>query len=184
MIFGWMSRRKAEEAAREAADRQQRDLAMEGRLRADRLKRETLQSFLALKSVRAQGDGCEVKAVGLMDYQSELDSISEADEDGAVKRLQTATLYPEPDNIYDENAVQVVIAGEPVGYLSAANAKKYRPVLELAASTGRKVTCSAEIVGGFIKSNGEQANFGVHLSLQSPAALRRLLDDRPGAPGQ
>jgi hypothetical protein len=39
------------------------------------------------------------------------------------------TLEPEPANKYDKNAVLVRVNGEPAGYLSAARAATYRPII-------------------------------------------------------
>lgn len=144
---------------------------------------ETMQRFLPLKSMRSRG-GSEIRVVGVMDYQGELDDISEADADGAVKRMQTGALKAEPGNPYDENAVQVIISEQVVGYLSAAKAEKYQPIVLRAEAAGMKITCDAEIVGGFIKDDGEQANFGVRLNLASPAELSKMLDERMQKAGQ
>lgn len=59
-----------------------------------------------------------------------------------VRRLPsafTATLVPEPDNRYFQNAIAVVAAGEKVGYLAPELCRRY--YAPLSARTGDPVTC-------------------------------------------
>lgn len=174
------AKQKREAKVRAQIAKQQHEKQLEQRHEKEAKEKKELQAFMELPSIRAQAGNREIKVVGVSNYQNELDIISEADFDGPVKRLQTAILYPELHNPVDENAIQVIIVEKPIGYLSAANAEKYRPIVELAKKSGRKITCSAEIVGGFTMKNDELADLGVRLQLQSPTSLKRLLEDRLG----
>jgi len=76
-----------------------------------------------------------------------------------------AALYLEDDNPFDPgNAVRVEINDIKVGYLTKADAKKYRRKLkEIGAPENAIAICGASIRGGFMKSSGLQADFGVRL---------------------
>lgn len=62
-----------------------------------------------------------------------------------VRRLPPtlmATLVPEPDNRYFQNAIAVVSGGEKVGYLAPEISRRYFEPL-VARGTGDPVTCPA-----------------------------------------
>lgn len=145
--------------------------------RATDSESDVVVAHMGLKRIRADGDH-DLSVVGESNYWDALNTISEADMDGAVKRGQTATLRADPENAYDENAVQVVIDGRVVGYLSKAKAAKYQPVILRAAEAGFRFTCGAEIAGGWVADDGDTKDFGVTLTLATPAELTRLLEAR------
>lgn len=154
--------------------RVQRDMeVMSARMAAER---ERIGTHIDLAPLSAEGG--DVSVVGESNYDGALDALSEADYKGARKRYHTAWLMAEPRNTYDKNAVQVLIDHEVVGYLSRARALKYQPLVLRAEAAGYRITCPAEIAGGWINDDGEQMDFGVTLSLATPKALEKLLDEK------
>lgn len=83
-------------------------------------------------------DEFPVSVVGESHYQDALSGIK------GEKRYshRTAVTQPQPDNPYDPNAVQVLIAGALVGYLSRADAILYRRRYK-----GGRQECRAIILG-------------------------------------
>jgi hypothetical protein len=88
---------------------------------------------------------------------------------------EVAMLIPEPDNKYDPNAIAVWIAFPPesgyekaqIGYLPKQVAEQVAPMLD-----GEKTQCKVdEITGGFEMWDGENANYGVVLSIELPEML-------------
>jgi hypothetical protein len=67
-----------------------------------------------------------------------------------------AVLVPEPDNPYDQNAIQVQINGALVGHLSRHDAATYLPGLERLMETGPShlVALHGQIVGGGQRPDG------------------------------
>jgi len=67
-----------------------------------------------------------------------------------------AVLMPEPDNPVDPNAIQVLVAGNLVGYLSRHDAVAYRPGLVrlMSDSVNGLVALNATIVGGGQRPDG------------------------------
>lgn len=60
----------------------------------------------------------------------------------------TAELHPEPDNRFDPNAVLVDINRQHVGYLPAADAPEYQPLLLDLAEKDKVGTCEARLMIG------------------------------------
>jgi hypothetical protein len=114
-----------------------------------------------------------------------------------VRAEIVAVLVPTNDNEYDENAVEVRINDELVGYLSRSDAVAYRPgLLVLMATEGMPIGLHGVIVGGGPRSDGigylgvfldhDPATFGLashHVSMGrlrtgfSEAAATDLADD-------
>lgn len=86
----------------------------------------------------------------------------------------TACLVPEPGNPDDPNAVAVTVGEELVGYLPAADARTWQPVLVRAWGLGRFVTCSGSISGG-----GPQRSYGIFLTVCRPIEVEFVVN----APG-
>lgn len=121
-----------------------------------------------------------VDVVGESRYQEALEAIAGGrTEDGAD--LETAALLvPEPSNRYDPNAVQVMIDGRVVGYLSRENAAVLQPrIVEMVRGTKRAVACRARVVGGWDRGGGDRGHFGVRLYLD-PADLGVEADELDG----
>lgn len=77
-------------------------------------------------------------------------------------------LQPEPDNVYDKNALAVHVAhgGEVwhIGFVPKELAAEIAPYLD-----GEAVMCSiAEITGGFETRDGDTAALGVRLRIELP----------------
>jgi len=109
--------------------------------------------------VAIEGPGAfAVNVVGVSQYQRVLEAAAEA---GVID----AVLMREDDNAYDDQAVAVFIDGERAGYLSRADARRYRADLAAAGDATLSVRCAAKIVGGFETKTGERAHFGLKLDL-------------------
>jgi len=114
--------------------------------------------------VAIEGPGAfAVNVVGVSQYQRVLEAAAEA---GVVD----AVLMREDDNAYDDQAVAVFIDGERAGYLSRADARRYRADLAAAGDATLSVRCAAKIVGGFETKTGERAHFGLKLDLPQLSA--------------
>lgn len=77
-------------------------------------------------------------------------------------------LQPEPENVYDKNAIAVHVATKDgikhIGYLKKELAAQVAPALD-----GEPVMCKIhEITGGFETSDGETAAYGVVLKIEIP----------------
>lgn len=108
-------------------------------------------------------EGPELDVVGESHYQDALHEICGGRTSDGADHLCTASLVPEPDNIYDENAVAVVIDGQKVGHLAKPMARGLQPVLLWWHSTkGSPLTCPARIVGGWRRGD-DVGNFGVRI---------------------
>lgn len=91
--------------------------------------------------------------VGESSYQSHLRRVAGR---GEVRHECQAMVEPEDDNPHDDKAVIVLIDGKTAGYLSRADARRFRK------THGSPVTCGALIVGG---GKGRE-NLGVWLDLR------------------
>ncbi|MBS0385440.1 MAG: hypothetical protein JSS00_08825 [Proteobacteria bacterium] len=113
--------------------------------------------------VAIEGPGAfAVTVVGVSQYQRVL---AAAAEEGAEAGVVEAVLAREDDNPHDDQAVAVFIGGERAGYLSRADARRYRADLAAAGDATLSVRCKARIVGGFETKSGERAHFGLKLDL-------------------
>lgn len=77
-------------------------------------------------------------------------------------------LVPEPENIYDSNAIAVHVATSDgvkhIGFIKKELAATIAPAME-----GEPLMCKIdEIIGGFETSDGEQAAYGVVLEIEVP----------------
>lgn len=101
-----------------------------------------------------------VQAVGESNYQDALESACGGRSEESASHKCTAYLIPENANKYDDQAVRVDVEDGTAGYLSRADARKYR------ARYGENVTsCPAEIVGGWERDDGNRGHFGIRLDL-------------------
>jgi hypothetical protein len=100
-----------------------------------------------------------VDVVGVSQYQDVL--AAAAEHSSSVG----ATLVLEDANPHDDQAVAVHIDGVRAGYLSRANARRYRADLAAAGQPQLTVRCNARIVGGFETRDGGRAHFGLKLDL-------------------
>jgi hypothetical protein len=114
--------------------------------------------------VAVEGPGAfAVNVVGVSQYQGVIEAVAEA---GVVD----AVLKREDDNPHDDQAVAVFIDGQRAGYLSRADARRFRADLAAAGDSTLSVRCKAKIVGGFETKTGERAHFGLKLDLPQLSA--------------
>ncbi len=86
-------------------------------------------------------------------------------------RVFRASLVPEPDNKYDENAVGVWSAMGQIGHLPREDARKYRPLFDEIRRRGYDGgSCEAFMLGG----TPDKPNIGIVLRL---SAARICLDE-------
>lgn len=113
------------------------------------------------------GRGWIVEVVGESRYQDSLTrSYKRHGGDGHDLKV-TAAIVPEDANPHDPNAVRVEIDGRTVGYLPRELAPDYRGTI------GKQPgSCSAKIVGGFVRDDGTQASYGVKLNVKWPPAAQ------------
>ncbi|OQW61171.1 MAG: hypothetical protein A4S17_02135 [Proteobacteria bacterium HN_bin10] len=110
--------------------------------------------------IELEGPGAfAVDVVGEAQYQDVLEAAGEA---GAVV---AAALVLEDSNPHDDRAVAVCIDGRRAGYLSRADARRYRADLAAAGVPRAVVRCKARITGGFARAGGGRAHFGLKLDL-------------------
>lgn len=128
--------------------------------------------------------GRTIRVVGVSEYQGTLEVIAGGrTTDGARDRDHLAALFPEPHNVYDRNAVRVVLSQQVerpksahVGYLSRADALAYRPIIDRLAAGGFVACCRASIGGGWERGD-DQGSFGVRLHIDTPQNLMREIDE-------
>jgi hypothetical protein len=92
---------------------------------------------------------------------SGLDDGRELPDDSAACHVADA-LVLEDDNPHDNQAVKVLVLGRHVGYLSRADARRYRRM------ANAPETVPALIVGGWDRGDRGTGNYGVRLALELP----------------
>ena len=90
---------------------------------------------------------------------------------GVERTEHQAGLFPESGNPKDPAAVEVQIDGRRVGYLSRADARAYRPIIDRVATKGFAVGCHASLTGGWDRGAFDCGAIGVVLHLGSPGQL-------------
>lgn len=88
-----------------------------------------------------------------------------------------AYLVPEPSNPHDANAVQVMIEGGQVGFLSRDDAARYVVAARSAGLEGARVRVKAKIVGGWRTNQHDSGHFGVKLAMPWPVKFVTAEDD-------
>lgn len=92
------------------------------------------------------------------------------DPDTTGMNLETVgVLIPEPTNKFDPFAIQVRIEGEHLAYLPKELAK----LVHAEVTAEGEMAVPVRVVGGFIKHDGERADFGIHIA--APAAWAELM---------
>lgn len=110
--------------------------------------------------IEIEGPGAfALDVVGESRYQAALEAAAAG---GAIVR---AVLVLEDSNPHDDQAVQVWVEGQVCGYLSRANARRYRAALAAAGRPRTRVRCKAKITGGFHTAGGGRAHYGLKLDL-------------------
>jgi hypothetical protein len=111
-------------------------------------------------AIDVSGDD-RIDVVGESFHRDALRRVTGADRGEEPARQHMATLVPEPTNVYDRNAVKVLIAGAHVGYLARDLATLVAVPIAALTSKHGEVTAIAEISG-----SGSGLGFGVVLYLK------------------
>jgi hypothetical protein len=109
--------------------------------------------------------------VGEASYQEALDHICGGKCEEGHGQEVLAQLIFEDSNPYDSNAVAVLIDGKLVAYVPRDVASSLRESILRVNPQERPVTCDAMIVGGWLRSGGDEGNYGVRLSISDPTEL-------------
>ena len=115
----------------------------------------------APSSSAPRADRFNFPVVGEGRYQEALARIAGGHNRDGHAHLCEATLIPEPSNAYDPKAIQVIIGGEPVGYIP----KERTDRLHAAIGRGGHLRGKARIDGGWKTNQHDAGHFGVKLSL-------------------
>lgn len=122
--------------------------------------------------VHLSGDGSySLAVVGESNYQDAIGAICGGRQKKGVHHQCLATLSPEPDNVYDPDAVRVLVRGNLVGYLSRHSAKLFGEEFRRLGVAHETLVCEAEIVGGWERSSGDKGHFGVRLDVIYPVEI-------------
>jgi len=106
-----------------------------------------------------------IDIVGESHYQCALSAICGGKTEDGHERIVQARLFHDDANPHDNMAIRVEIDGRIVGYLDRAGARVFRQRLAEAGYPGIVATCSAMIVGGWDRGDGDSGHFGVKLDL-------------------
>lgn len=119
-----------------------------------------------VEAIIFEDDDCTelVAAVGESNYQSALITLCGSQRWEHVAFDCVAALVPEPDNPHDPNAIAVQVQGHLVGYLSRAEARAYRRLVDDA--NPQYIACKARIAGR--EEGSETPNLGIFLRLPPP----------------
>jgi|SRR5882724_3456539 len=107
-----------------------------------------------------------VEIAGESHYQDALEEICGGRDTASTHLTVTARLVREDDNPYDDQAVKVIIHGHHVGYLSRADAGRYRALPTAPAEL------PALIVGGWDRGDRGVGQYGVRLALRLDESLQ------------
>ena len=129
----------------------------------------------------------DLEVVGESNYQDSLRRAvgKEGDSQSRVRMDVVAVLAAETDNPYDPNAVSIWVNGLKVGYLSRADAERYRPgLLALESRHGRPIALRGVLAGGGMRADGpgrlgvflrhSPVDFGVAAPKPPPPAESRI----------
>jgi hypothetical protein len=113
----------------------------------------------------SDGRGFNLSIVGEANYQLSLRRLSAGRRERGDEVVFRAWLVPEPGNIYDPNAVAVLLDdGKRVGYLAREWAAEYIAPLQELCNSGLAPHCRAKLTGG----HGDKTHFGVVLDVRDP----------------
>lgn len=120
----------------------------------------------------APSRGFTFDVVGEAHYQDRLDRICGGKCEDGYNDETTAQLVLISDNEHDPNAIGVMIEGEPVGFVPREEAERLRAEILKLNPSQRPVICSAKIVGGWDRGDGDEGHYGVKLSLSKPLRVK------------
>ena len=96
-------------------------------------------------------------------HQDGLNGICGGKTANGQHRITNAVLVCEDDG----EAVRVDIEGWTVGHLRSRDARRYRQQLIAGGNEGMPGICSAKIVGGWYRGEGDEGDYEVKLDLQA-----------------
>lgn len=106
-----------------------------------------------------------IEVVGESKYQRTIQAIAGPRSHEGHEIHTQATLVPEPNNRYDENAICVKIDGKRVGYLDRETAIEWRDHLAAQGLPIATYRAPAVIRGGWDRGGNDQGHFGIRLRL-------------------
>jgi hypothetical protein len=109
----------------------------------------------------APGDRVEVR--GEASFQTELSRIVGGKTALGHSHPVVAVLFPDDDNKYDPNAIEVVVNEKLVGYIPKELCVKFRELAATAQQRGSFLASQAVIVGGWNRGDGDEGYFGIYL---------------------
>lgn len=110
----------------------------------------------------------EFDVVGESHYQAALQRLAGDHGTDSAETPCVAELRPDDANKFDKSAVEVLVEGQRVGYMSRDDARSFRRRLGSKALTGQSTLCDAMIVGGWTeKSTAEKRNYGIKLDIKT-----------------
>jgi len=119
----------------------------------------------------ARGRGFTFEIVGEASYQGALNALCGGKCEDGHKLPTTAQLCFQEDNPHDPNAIVVLIDGKVVGYVPRDQAPGMRSAILRCNPGERPVTCDAQVVGGWLRDDGDEGHYGVKLSLSNPLRI-------------
>jgi hypothetical protein len=105
-----------------------------------------------------------ITAVGTSYHEADLKTLAKNMPGHAARTLCTATLQSESTNVHDSNAICVLIANQPVGYLSRAVALAFRDYFARRKVPLQPTTCDALISNGLFMAD-RQYSYSVSLDI-------------------
>lgn len=120
----------------------------------------------------AKGRGFTFDLSGESHFQDELDSVCGGKCEDGYKLECLAQLFFINDNEFDPNAVGVMIDGNPVGYVPGHLTEAFRKEILAVNPDLHPMLCSAKIVGGWDRGDGDEGHYGVKLSLSRPLRVK------------
>ncbi len=103
------------------------------------------------------------EVVGESHYQRAIMAQCGSHTRDGVEHECIATVRPDPSNSFDPDAVEVLIGGQRVGFLSREEAPRMK--VALAAVGLGFATCGARIKGGWRTNQYDEGHFGVRLAI-------------------
>lgn len=125
-------------------------------------------------SIEATGRRRKIEVVGERFRQEAfIPIVGPKSQEASVNYTTTAALVPEPENREDRNAVQVIIEGRHVGYLSREQAVGYHSMMKELGNPGRALAnIEARIYGGRIADDGFERAYEVAIYLPESLASK------------
>jgi len=113
------------------------------------------------------GDGrFALRVVGTASHQERLERVIGGRSSARLRVYRAALLVPQPSNLYDRQAVAVILAGLELGHLGRGDARKFQSAL--CGHGFADAACEAEIIGGWLRGEHDWGYVGVRLNACLP----------------